>query len=80
MEESALIFRFFMSNVGYGPTVRLQIAAQQSLAQEGEISWCEYADSVAKLVTDRSLYGQMMTYYRLQALGWALTILAVALG
>ena len=69
-----------MSGVGYGPTVRPQIAALLSLARMKKISWGNYAGRVANLVTDRSLYGQMMHFYRLQALGWALSLLAAALG
>lgn len=81
MDESTdFIFRFLMSNVGCGPTVKPQIAAQQSLVQTGDISWCEYSGRVAKLVTDKSLYAQLVTYYKLQAVGWALTFLAAALG
>lgn len=81
MEESTnFIGRFLISGVGYGPTVRPQIAALQSLVHGKHISWGNYASRVANLVTDRSLYGQIMHFYRLQALGWALSLLAAALG
>jgi hypothetical protein len=81
MEESTnLIFRFLTSHVGFGPTVKPQIAVPHAEAQNNHISWCDYADRVAGLVTDRSLYGQIMHYYRLQAIGWSLTILAAILG
>jgi hypothetical protein len=68
-----------MSGVGYGPTVKPQIAAQQSLAQMRKISWYEYSNRVAKLVADRSLYTQLISYYQMQAVGWGLTFLAAAL-
>lgn len=38
------------------------------------------ADRVAKLVTERSIYGQLVTYYQWQAVGWGLTFLAASLG
>jgi hypothetical protein len=81
MEESTSpIFRFFMSGVaGCAPTVRPQIAAQLSLVERGQISWCEYANRVAGLVTDRSVYTQLIGFYQLQAVGWGMTILASSL-
>ncbi len=79
-ESTSLIFRFLMYGVaGCGTTVKPQIAAQQSLVQKGAISWSEYANRVATLVTDRSLYAQLLSYYKLQAVGWGLTIIASAL-
>ena len=79
-ESTSLIFRFLMSGVaGCGTTVKPQIAAQQSLVQRGAISWSEYANRVATLVTDRSLYVRLIGFYKLQAVGWGLTILASAL-
>ena len=80
MDDSpSLIFRFLMSGVGWGPTVKQEIAAQQSLAQTRIISWGEYSTRVAALVSDKSLYGQLISYYRLQGVGWGLTILAAAM-
>jgi hypothetical protein len=79
-ESTSLIFRFLMSGVaGCGATVKPQIAAQQSLVQKGAISWSEYANRVATLVTDKSLYAQLFSFYKFQAVGWGLTILASAL-
>jgi hypothetical protein len=81
MEDStSLISRFLVSGVaGCGATVKPQIAAQLSLAQKGAISWSEYANRVATLVTDKSLYAQLLSFYKLQAVGWGLTILASSL-
>ncbi len=79
-ESTSPIFRFLISGVvGCGVTVKPQIAAQHSLVQRGAISWCEYANRVATLVTDRSRYAQLKNFYQLQAVGWGLTILASAL-
>ena len=65
--------------IGCGPTVKPQIGVQQSLVEKGKISYREYANRVAKLVTDRSVYAQLKAYYQLQAVGWGLTFLAAAL-
>ncbi len=79
-ESTSPIFRFLIAGVaGCGATVKPQIAAQQSLVQKGEISWREYANRVATLVTDRSLYTQLVSFYQLQAVGWGLTILVSTL-
>ncbi len=79
-DSTSLIFRFLMSGVaGVGATVKPQISAQQSLVQRGAISWSEYANRVATLLTDRSLYAQLIGFYKLQAVGWGLTILTSAL-
>ena len=79
-ESTSPIFRFLIAGVaGCGATVKPQIAAQQSLVQRGAISWSEYANRVATLVTDKSLYAQLFSFYKFQAVGWGLTILASAL-
>ncbi len=79
-ESTSPIFRFLISGIaGCGATVKPQIAAQQFLVQKGEISWSEYANRVATLVTDRSLYAQLISFYKFQAVGWGLTILAASL-
>ena len=78
-DSSSLIFRFLMSGVGWGPTVKQEIAAQQSLAQTRIISWSECSTRVAALVSDKSLYEKLISYYRLQGVGWGLTILAAAM-
>lgn len=71
--------RVIVSHLACGPTVRPQIARLHYLAQTRQISWSACIDSASKLVTDKSLYGQMMEYYRLQAIGWGLTILSAIL-
>jgi hypothetical protein len=78
-DSTSLIFRFLMSGVGCGPTVKQEIASQQTLAQTRKISWGEYSTKIAALVSDKSLYEQLISYYRLQAVGWGLTILATSM-
>lgn len=80
MEESTnIIFRLLTTHAGFGPTVKPQIAELHSLAQKKRISWDHYSNRVAGLVTDQSMYGQLMRYYRIQAIGWGLTLLAALL-